>query len=157
MYGLKRESIGAALGRRLVNVGLCARYIESAEMIPAAECAQVMIQALRSQDPVIHRRLGYGAFVGSRFRYLYLETPKAACTTTKVHLWHLERLGPLPYPNHVHKRPPEDQRRSLLTIGEDAAIDALFGPSVFRFFVWRDPGRRLVSVFTPKKKLAPDP
>jgi len=68
------------------------------------------VLALRSSDPVVRRRLGYGAFVGVRHPYLYLETPKAACTTTKAHLWRLEDLGPL-RPSPTPPTPPTPGRR----------------------------------------------
>ncbi len=47
---------------------------------------------LQSPDPFVRRRLGHGAFVGERYPYLYIETPKSACTTTKGRLWELEGL-----------------------------------------------------------------
>lgn len=112
---------------------------------------------VRSDDSFLRRRLGYGAFVGVRYPYLYLETPKAACTTTKAHLWHIERLGSLPNPNAAHGRPQGDPRSSLLTIDEARAIEALSAASVFRFCVWRDPVRRLVSTFMAKIRLKRDP
>jgi hypothetical protein len=126
-------------------------------MTPPKDAPPAILEALRSQDPIMSGRLGYGAFVGIRYPYLYIETPKVACTTTKVHLWNLEGLGPLPYPNFVHTRPPDDRRLSLLTAGEARAVEAMCGPSVFRFCVWRDPVRRLASTYMAKIQLQRDP
>ena len=116
-----------------------------------------LVQLLRSVDPYICRRLGHGAFVGERYPYLYVETPKSGCTTTKLHLWNLERLGPIPYESRPHERPPGDRRLSLLSVSEDRALDALSGGSIFRFCVWRDPVRRLASAYQEKIPLAADP
>jgi hypothetical protein len=128
-----------------------------ADMSLPADTRSAAILALRSTDPVLRGRLGYGAFVGVRYPYLYLETPKAACTTTKAHLWRLEGLGPLPHPNSAHARPKEDPRPSLLTIGEARAVEALCGAYVFRFCVWREPVRRLASTYMAKIRLVRDP
>jgi hypothetical protein len=116
-----------------------------------------VVQLLRSTDPFVRRRIGHGAFVGVRYPYLYVETPKSGCTTTKLHLWNLERLGPIPYESRPHERPPGDPRLSLLSVSEDRALDALQGHSIFRFCVWRDPVRRLASAFWEKIHLGTDP
>jgi hypothetical protein len=115
------------------------------------------LTALRSSSPFLQARLGYGAFVGVRYPYLYMETPKSACTTTKAHLWRLEGLGPLADPNSAHARGEDDPRPSLLTIDEAKAVEALAGSSVYRFCVWRDPVRRLASTFMAKIRLGRDP
>lgn len=112
---------------------------------------------LRSPHPFVRMRLAYGSFVGVRYPYLYMETPKAACTTTKAHLWRLEGLGPLPDANGAHARPHGDPRPSLRTLGEAAALEVLRSPRVIRFLVWRDPASRLASAWMSKIRLGRDP
>jgi len=112
---------------------------------------------LRSEDPLIHHRLSYGGFIGRRYPYFYMETPKAACTTTKALLWRLEGLGPLPRLDKLHERPPGDPRPSPLSVPEDEAVAALQGGSTYRFFVWRDPVDRLRSAWYEKIHLRRDP
>ena len=112
---------------------------------------------LRSENPFARQRLGYGGFLGRRYPYFYMETPKAACTATKVVLWRLENLGPLPRLDMVHERSPWDPRLSPLTVPEDSAVAALSGGSMFRFFIWRDPVDRLRSAWYDKIHLGRDP
>jgi hypothetical protein len=112
---------------------------------------------LRSEDPFYQLRLGYGSFIGRRYPYFFIETPKAACTTTKVVLWRLEGLGPVPPDlTMVHHRSPWDPRKSPATVAEEAALEALAGSSVLRFFVWRDPVERLRSAYWDKIRLGHD-
>jgi hypothetical protein len=112
---------------------------------------------LRSEDPFYRMRLSYGAFIGRRYPYVFIETPKAACTTTKVVLWRLEGLGPVPPDlTMVHHRSPWDPRKSPLTVPEEEALKALGGASAPRFFVWRDPVERLRSAYWDKIRLGYD-
>ena len=109
---------------------------------------------LRTDNGFVRWRLGYGAFIGAKYPYFYMETPKAACTTTKALLWRLEGLGPRPCEaNRLHERPWWDRRRSPLTVPEEQAREALVGGSVFRFFVWRDPVARQLSAYNEKIRL----
>src|SRR6185312_13253203 len=118
---------------------------------------ELLQRLLQSPDPFLQRLLGYGAFVGQRYPYLYVETPKSACTTTKVHLWNLEGLGPVPYESRPHERPPGDPRLSLLSVPVEKALDALTSPAIYRFCVWRDPVRRLASAYWEKIHEKADP
>ena|SRR5579872_1165383 len=114
-------------------------------------------ELLRSEDVFVRRRLAYGGFIGRKYPYFYMETPKAACTATKAILWQVEDLGPVPRPDLLHVRLPTDPRPSPLSVSEDEALAALSGRSAFRFFVWRDPVDRLRSAFHDKIHLARDP
>jgi len=112
---------------------------------------------LRTKDPFQRLRLNYGSFIGRRYPYFYFETPKAACTTTKLLLWRLEGLGPtLPNAAMVHHRAPWDPRKTPLTVSEQRALEVLTSPSVLRFFVWRDPVDRLRSTYWDKIQLGRD-
>lgn len=121
------------------------------------EIPEEILRLLDSRRPLLRRQLSYGSFVGVRYPYLYIETPKSACTTTKGHLWRLEGLGPLADPNDVHERPLDDPRPSLRTVPESHAAEAMRGTSVYRFCVWRDPVRRLASCYMAKIRLKRDP
>lgn len=114
-------------------------------------------ELLRSDDIFVSYRLRHGAFVGARYPYLYVETPKAACTTTKHHLWRLEGLGEAPYMHRLHERPADDCRLSLTSLSEEAALAALAGRGRLRFIVWRDPVARLKSAYWDKIQLGRDP
>ena len=96
----------------------------------------------------ITARLRGGTFASARYPYLHVSAPKCACTKTKMMLWELEELGP--FPADIHDRPPGDQRLSALTVTRDRAMELLFGNSVFRFRVHRDPVRRLISAYVDK-------
>jgi hypothetical protein len=132
-------------------------FIAELRMTTPPESPSQIAELLRSDDPIIEHRLSYGAFVGMRYPYLYIETPKAACTTTKVHLWNLEGLGPLSDPNNAHFRRPDDPRPSLLSVDEARAIEAMCAKSIYRFCVWRDPVQRLASCYMAKIRLRRDP
>lgn len=96
-------------------------------------------------------RLRYGTFYSRRYKYLYVETPKCACTKTKTLLWELEGLEKKePWPQIVHNRSEDDGRLSLPDLTETEAIHAITSPEVFRFCVRRDPVRRLVSGYVTK-------
>ena len=118
---------------------------------------QTMLALLQSQDPFLRNRLGHGAFLGTRYPYLYIETPKSGCTTAKLQLWQLEGLGPLPYLSRVHERPAGDPRRSLYSVPPADAVEALSSASVYRFCIWRDPIRRLTSAYWEKIHEGTDP
>jgi hypothetical protein len=104
----------------------------------------------KNADFVAHR-LRYGTFYSLRYKYLYVETPKCACTKTKAILWEVEGLEKKePWPQIVHNRSEDDGRLSLSDLAETEAVHAITSSEVFRFCVRRDPVRRLVSAYLTK-------
>lgn len=98
-------------------------------------------------------RLAYGAFVSIKNHYLYVETPKNACTKTKHLLWQLECLPHRPGgPKALHERLRYDGRPSLLDLGCDGARQVLDDPAFFKFCFFRDPIARLVSGYRDRLK-----
>jgi hypothetical protein len=98
-------------------------------------------------------RLAYGSFVADSGNYVYLETPKAACSTMKALLMELAGRQ-LPKPgaltvervmhfNMHHKR--IHQFKSLSDLDPEDALAMLVSPEVVRFCVVRNPYARLVS------------
>ncbi|MDH4393603.1 MAG: sulfotransferase family protein [Aquabacterium sp.] len=104
------------------------------------------------------RRLGYGSFVGDAKNYVYLETPKAACSTMKQLLMSLEgrplsRGDGLTVDRVMHLN-QHDRKihkfKSLTDLGMDGALNMLTSPDVVRFCVVRNPYARLVSAWSDK-------
>lgn len=105
-------------------------------------------------------RLGYGSFVSLRHRYVYVETPKAACTSIKRMLVELEgvRFDPnvLPYHRETRRDMLIHQRRyiaipSLVDVAPAQRAEILSGTGGwFVFAVVRNPFSRLVSVYENK-------
>ena len=101
----------------------------------------------------IRFRLGYATFVSVRRSYMYVETPKNACTTTKAILWSLESLPHrAPWPSTVHTRLQHEGRPSLLDFDYDTAQFFLENKTMFKFCIFRDPVERLISCFKNKLK-----
>lgn len=105
----------------------------------------------RNNPTPLRGRLAYGTFVSINNQYLYVETPKNACTKTKALLWELERL-PRQFggPEACHKRQRYDGRPSLLDLGYDGARHVLNNPTFFKFCFFRDPVARLISGYRDK-------
>lgn len=109
------------------------------------------------------RRLEYGSYVSLRHRYMYVETPKAACTSIKRMLVDLEGIAwnpdALPYHRETRRDMLIHQRRyvgipSLLDIAPSIREEILSGvEGWFVFAVVRNPFSRLVSVFENKIRL----
>lgn len=96
-------------------------------------------------------RLRVGSFVSPDLKYVYMDTPKCACTATKMHLWEFEGLPTrAPWPATVHERIEGDGRISLLDLPKKDAIFALTAPSVVRFYVYRKPEHRIASAYMNK-------
>jgi hypothetical protein len=106
------------------------------------------------------RRLSYGSFVSLRHRYMYVETPKAACTSIKHMLIALEGAeydpAALPYHRETRRDMLIHQRRhvgipNLLEVDAGIREEILSGTAGwFVFAVSRNPFSRLVSVFENK-------
>ncbi|WP_432288745.1 sulfotransferase family 2 domain-containing protein (plasmid) [Aminobacter sp. BA135] len=99
----------------------------------------------------VNWRLRVGSFVSPDLKYVYMDTPKCACTATKMHLWEFEGLPKrAPWPATVHERIEGDGRISLLDLPKKDAIFALTSPSVVRFYVYRKPEHRIASAYMNK-------
>jgi hypothetical protein len=107
----------------------------------------------------VESRLAYASFASVDDRFVYLEVPKAACTTMKILLRELYGSAPLKLfgplrreadrSMFVHARenvplPP------LTALGEKDQRDLLEAPDVLRFTVVRNPYARLVSAWRSK-------
>jgi hypothetical protein len=109
------------------------------------------------------KRLRYGSFVSPERRYMYLETPKAACTAIKRMLVALEGTSfdpdALPYHRETRLGMLIHQRKlvgmpTLLHVAAASREEILSGAGGwFVFAVARNPYSRLVSVFENKIRL----
>lgn len=107
--------------------------------------------ATRKLEGYIPFRLSYGTFVSLKYRYIYMETPKNACSTTKMILWQLAGL-PMDglVPSKVHPRERYDGRPSVFDFDYASACQILYSGEFFRFCFLRDPLERLVSGYKNK-------
>ncbi|MBY0565186.1 MAG: class I SAM-dependent methyltransferase [Hyphomonadaceae bacterium] len=138
---------------------------ERAERTRRNAAAAVRVRALAAgYDPeVAVRRLSYGSFVSLKHRYVYVETPKAACTSWKrviarVEQASVEENSP-PYHRESRLEMLIHQRRyvdipTLLDVEESEHAAILDGdPEWFVFGLCRNPYSRVVSVFENKVRL----
>jgi hypothetical protein len=105
-------------------------------------------------------RLAFGSFVSLTHRYMYVETPKAACTSFKHLIAAIEGLAPdngaLPYQRETRPDMLIHQRRylalpTLLDVNPQTRATILAGASDwFVFALVRNPFGRLVSFFENK-------
>lgn len=110
----------------------------------------------REHPSFLRHRLRYGTFVSFANQYLYVETPKNACTKSKVLLWDLEGLLSRPeWPGSVHERRRYDGRLSLLDLGYYGARHVMEDSAFFKFCFFRDPVDRLVSGYRDKIRRVP--
>ncbi|NBB83196.1 MAG: sulfotransferase family 2 domain-containing protein [Alphaproteobacteria bacterium] len=107
------------------------------------------------------KRLTYASYVSQKYKYVFVETPKAACTTLKNLIHRLEDLPPIQIPSglpqtkldmYIHNR-QKFLLPSLVDLDKDAAREALFSDEYFRFCVVRNPYSRLFSAWLDKVKL----
>lgn len=113
----------------------------------------------RLDRQVIADRLSYGSFVSLEHKILYVETPKAACTTVKEFLRELcgappikLQIGPLWETRrdmfiHVRANVPLP---SLLDLDQETQRRVLTAPDFLRFSIVRNPYDRLVSAWRNK-------
>jgi hypothetical protein len=132
---------------------------------PASAAETILRRAASAGYPPSHalERLCYGSFVSLERRYVYVETPKAACTSIKQMLATLEDApvdhDALPYHRETRLSMLIHQRRhigmpTLLDVAPDALDEILSGEGGwFVFAVARNPYSRLVSVFENKIRL----
>ncbi|MEY3989413.1 MAG: hypothetical protein RI985_494 [Chloroflexota bacterium] len=102
--------------------------------------------------PFAPNRFDYLVNVSPRFKYVYIETPKVACSTVKYHLQMIEfdederRI----YRN-VHDRAFSPIRRiSELNMTDEQLNDVMFGPEYFHFMFVRNPYTRTLSCYLDK-------
>lgn len=108
-------------------------------------------------------RLAHSSFVSRRHRYLYIETPKAACTQLKHFIAGVEGvpcdIDRTPYLRETRLPMLIHQRRylqvpTLLDLDAAEARDLLSGQAgYFKFALVRNPYSRLVSAFENKVRL----
>lgn len=108
-------------------------------------------------------RLVYGTFVSTRHRYMYAETPKAACTSWKQMILGVEGARfdetQVPYHRETRRDMLVHQRRyvdipSLIDVSTEVREEILTGASGWlTFAICRNPFGRLVSVFENKIRL----
>jgi hypothetical protein len=133
----------------------------------AALARSPAIQLVREKFPhldvrTIAHRLRYGSFVSLEHKLLYLETPKAACTTIKGLLRDLCGAPPIEYAVGAQ---PESRRDmfvhirsnvpvpSLLDLDDQTQRHVLTAPDFLRFSIVRNPYTRLVSAWRNKVML----
>ena len=108
-------------------------------------------------------RLGHSSFVSRRYRYVYIEIPKAACTTMKYFIVELEKasrqLERIPYLRETKPSMLIHQRQyvgvpTLLDLKGSELHALLSGRTdYFTFALVRNPYSRLVSAFESKVRL----
>jgi hypothetical protein len=108
-------------------------------------------------------RLAYGSFVSAARRYLYMETPKAACTSFKHLIAAVEGVPPqkdaLPYQRETRPDMLVHQRRHFgmpnLLNADKSSREAILSraPGWMIFALVRNPFSRLVSFFENKIRL----
>lgn len=146
------------------------------QRVPAAEATdranrrQTAVKQFRAQattcgyDPTrAIGRLGYGSFVSHAHRYVYIETPKAACTTMKHLVAGLEGIERDAQARPYHRESRRDMRiherkalpmPTVLDVDEATRAIVIEGdPDWLVFAVTRNPYSRLVSVFESKVRL----
>ncbi|MFZ9858754.1 MAG: sulfotransferase family protein [Roseiflexaceae bacterium] len=102
--------------------------------------------------PFAPNRFDYLVNVSQRFKYVYIETPKVACSTVKYHLQMIEfdederRIY-----RDVHNRAFSPIRRiSELNLTDEQLNNIMFGPDYFRFMFVRNPYTRTLSCYLDK-------
>ncbi|WP_157961813.1 sulfotransferase family protein [Acuticoccus kandeliae] len=94
-------------------------------------------------------RLNYKTNISARYRYVYVETAKVACSSIKQTLQSAEFGRPglrYAHPQDVHRR----ELSPLLRPEQFAAVDVFTAPDFFRFCFVRNPFSRLLSAYLDK-------
>jgi len=98
---------------------------------------------------VPHGTFDYSVNISLKFRYVYTETPKAACSSIKSILQKMELADPNFYRDNfddIHKR----SFSPLLRPAQVGDFDRLLNQSMFKFCFSRNPYSRLLSVYLEK-------
>jgi hypothetical protein len=130
----------------------------------AMQVAKQYSLELGDDEPMVLGRFLHGSFVSSRHRYVYMEIPKAACTTMKYFIVALEQAAcqfeRVPYLRETKQSMLIHQRQyvgvpTLLDLSGNDLHTVLSGRSGhFIFALVRNPYSRLVSAFESKVRLA---
>ncbi len=138
-----------SIWKRAESSSLARRY---AIRVVRAECPHIDARA-------VDDRLRYGSFVSLKHKILYVEVPKAACTSMKMFLSRLEgappmkfRIAALPETRRdmfVHFR-SNVPLPSLMDLDEATQQHVLTSPHFLRFCVVRNPYTRLLSAWRSK-------
>lgn len=105
----------------------------------------------------VEKRLAYGSFVGDQCNYLFVETPKAACSTMKWVLIDLEHRQV--QPRHVGKESnaamivhlrASHGVKSLMHLNAADRLKVLKQEEIVRFCVVRNPYARIASAWADK-------
>jgi hypothetical protein len=130
-------------------------------MSSATTLLNIPAERWRAPEEAVRRRLTAASYVSSRHRYVYVSTPKVACTSMKTFIHRIERLPPMPPLMRM------ETRRSMAIHGRGSfalpslfsgisageAAQALADPSFFRFAFVRNPYARLYSAWRDKVHL----
>lgn len=101
-------------------------------------------------DYMSWREFNYCANISLKHKYLYIETPKVACSTIKNSLMRLE-IDDLPYDTKkIHVSIFESPLLKPYQLPPDLLSEVLFGDSFFRFSFVRNPYTRILSAFLEK-------
>lgn len=110
----------------------------------------------------VKTRLAYGSFVSLRYRYVYVETPKVACSTIKSVIHAVEELPPIRICDATFYETRRDMAihvrhrfalPSLMSLPTKQAAEILSDPSFFKFSFVRNPYSRLYSAWKDKVRL----
>jgi GR25 family glycosyltransferase involved in LPS biosynthesis len=118
-------------------------------------------ESYRGTEPALIHRLTYGSFLGQKFPFLYMESPKCACTTMKKLLVALEeknfRYKHVGFESSlemsIHDR-SLNPLANILSLTPDQTRHYLYSPDVVRFCIVRNPYIRLASAWADKIRLS---
>lgn len=109
----------------------------------------------------VRQALARQSFISLRYRFVYVETPKVACTSIKTFIHRLEGLSPMPpigpmetrRSMAIHNRAAFALPSLFWSIAPAEAVQALADPGFFRFAFVRNPYARLYSAWRDKVHL----
>ncbi len=105
----------------------------------------------------VEKRLSYGSFVGDKLNYIFMETPKAACSSLKWIISDLENrqvqhkhCGYGTQPGMVIHARASHGIKNLMQVNETERLRLIIDNQVTRFCVVRNPYARLASAWADK-------